>query len=101
MSGRDLLHKPIIVLPDDNVKADKSDLPAPARDKLGLKTRGRDLGGTQDPASRIAPQRPSKSDGKPAAGAASPATQKPAFQAAYFNANVDATTTVNQRARSM
>ncbi len=97
--SRDLLYKPPvpIVVPEDQPDGKK-----PAVNKLGLPVRARDLGGTKDELLKApdpnAPQSPAASPssaGAPAEGRA------PAFKAAYFNRDVEATAQVNQRAKPM
>jgi hypothetical protein len=120
--SRDLLYKPPVplVLPDEPAEGKKGSGDRPPNrplNKLGLPQRGRDLGGTKEPgtAADKAPPDPSGApvaEGTGTAAAGQPADaafrapwQKPprpaAHQAAYFNKDVEATATVNQRASSM
>lgn len=106
--SRDLLYKPPVplVLPDEPSEGNK-DRPATSRtNKLGLPTRARDLGGTQEATSKgtspIAEPQPDKRAAPAPAAAEAPAPQtSPAFKAAYFNKDVEATAAVNQRASQM
>ena len=98
--SRDLLYKPPvpIVVPEDQPDGKK-----PAVNKLGLPVRARDLGGTQDELVKAPePATPATAPGPAPSSAGAPAEAKaPAFKAAYFNRDVEATAQVNQRTKPM
>ena len=103
--GRDLLYKPPVplVIPEE----EDNKVPAHSLDKLGVRTRGRDLGGEDDkkPAkpAESEPAAPGKPEKKTAKSTEQPETpvRSPAFLSAYFNKDVEATAHVNQRASDM
>lgn len=102
--ARDLLYKPPVplVTPEEEEKK----IPAPSLDKLGVRTRGRDLGGEDDKkaptgAEEAAPAEDKKAtEGETVREPEAPA-RTPAFKAAYFNKDVEATGVVNQRTSNM
>jgi hypothetical protein len=106
MSDRDLLHKPIPIVVPEEPSAGKKGVPPASLDKLGLKVRGRDLGGESAPPAR-GPTRdadapPPPAGAPPAEAPARPSRGRgPAYKAAYFNKDVDGSAGVNQRAKPM
>lgn len=103
MADRDLLHKAApLVVPEDKGTGKKG-LPAQSTDKLGLKTRGRDIGGSGD---AVALKKVGDSEGPAAAPA--PAAKEtvqqargPAYKSAYFTKDIESTAQVNLRSRPM
>lgn len=85
-------------MPDEDADGKKA-LPARSTDKLGLKVRGRDLGGTVEAKAAAGVGAPAPAP----AAAQAPAARvgSPAFKAAYFNKDVIATNNVNLRAKPM
>ncbi|HET6345654.1 MAG TPA: hypothetical protein VFH51_12030, partial [Myxococcota bacterium] len=93
-----------MVVPEEP-SAGKKGVPPASLDKLGLKVRGRDLGGESAPVVR-GPARGSEAvppaEAPPAEAPVRPTRGRgPAYKAAYFNKDVDGSAGINQRARPM
>lgn len=113
MTNRDLLHKPMPLSSNEELKTDKTSPPAPQLNKLGVQNRSRDLGGesqkdkeqpspaTSQPVSKSTPT-PAKSQkaGAQPVESETPA-RGPAYRSAYFNRDVASTQEANPRAQPM
>lgn len=114
MTNRDLLHKPIPLSSNEELKADKSGAPpVPQLNKLGVQNRSRDIGGEAGQSKNREPS-PTPSTAStstrvgPKQGKAPPkqpepevSTRGPAYRSAYFNRDVASTQEANPRAHPM